>query len=83
MASDTRFLSDLRQRTVFHFTPMRVSWLNQIKLWFSVLARIVLRRVNFTSAEDLQQLISAQIDSFGQILAEPFRSTDTGAPLTA
>ena len=28
----------------FHFTPKHASWLNQIEIWFSILARKLLRR---------------------------------------
>jgi hypothetical protein len=33
------FLSDPSHQHVFHFTPKHGSWLNQVELWFSVLAR--------------------------------------------
>ena len=33
------FLRDPTHPHVFHFTPKHGSWLNQVELWFSVLAR--------------------------------------------
>lgn len=39
-------------RIVVHFTPEDASWRNQIELWFSILARIVIRRDHCTSAGD-------------------------------
>ena len=37
----------------FHFTPTHASWLNQIELWFSILARQLLSKRDFKSVEDL------------------------------
>jgi transposase len=39
---------------VFHFTPKHGSWLNQVELWFSVLARRFLKRGDFRSAQDFE-----------------------------
>ena len=33
----------------FHFTPTHASWLNQVEIWFSILARSTLDGANFTS----------------------------------
>src|SRR5437879_6378124 len=46
------FLSDPTHKHVFHFTPKHGSWLNQVELWFSVLARRFLKRGDFNSAQD-------------------------------
>ncbi|WP_416274725.1 hypothetical protein [Lamprobacter sp.] len=40
---------------VCHFTPKHASWLNQIEMWFSILARKVIRRGNFVSVDDLHE----------------------------
>jgi len=41
----------------FHFTPTRASWLNQVEIWFSILASKSLRGASFTSLTQLRQHI--------------------------
>ena len=43
------------QRFVVHHTPVHASWLNQVKSFFSILTRKVLRRGEFESRTDLVQ----------------------------
>lgn len=74
------FLSDASHRIVFHYTPKHASWMNQVEIWFSILARKVLKRGSFTSVEDLKAKVLAFIDYYNRTMAKPFRWT-YGKPL--
>lgn len=75
------FLSDPAHRIRFVYTPKHCSWLNQVEIWFSILARRLLKRGSFTSLPDLEDRIQAFIDYFNRALAKPFRWTYAGRPL--
>ena len=74
------FLSDASHRIVFHYTPKHASWMNQVEIWFSIVARKVLKRGNFTSVEDLKAKVLAFIEYYNRTMAKPFRWT-YGKPL--
>jgi transposase len=79
--SRQEFLSDLRHRVRFVYTPKHSSWLNQIEIVFGIIMRKVVRRGNFTSIDDLRTKLLAFIDYFNQVFARPFKWTYSGCPL--
>ena len=75
------FLSDPSHQHVFHFTPKHGSWLNQVELWLSVLARRFLKRGDFASAPDFETRLTDYLEVYNTHHAHPYRWTYTGQPL--
>jgi transposase len=67
-------------RFVVHHTPRHASWLNQVELFFSILARRLLRHGEFSSRHDLVAKIMRFINEHNRT-ARPFRWTYDGTPL--
>jgi transposase len=55
----------------FHYTPTHASWLSQIEMWFSILARQALRGASFTSPRQLREALDRFIQAYNE-KASPF-----------
>lgn len=55
----------------FHFTPTNASWLNQVEIFFSILARQSLAGASFTSVKQLRQAMNDFIEAHNRTAA-PF-----------
>jgi len=73
---------DAHPRWRFQFTPKHASWLNQVEIFFSILARRLLKNGIFTSESDLAEQMLAFIETYNQP-ARPFKWTYTGKVLQA
>jgi transposase len=82
IARDTRWWFVAHPRFHAHYTPSHASWLNQVELFFSILARRLLKRGEFRSVEDLVAKVMAFIADDNRT-ARPFRWTYDGRPLKA
>jgi transposase len=60
------------QNVHFHFTPTHASWLNQVEIWFSILARSTVTGASFTSVAQLRAAIDAFIAAYNATAA-PFQ----------
>jgi hypothetical protein len=49
-----------------HFTPTRVAWLNEVKIWFSNLAGKALRDASFNSLGELKANIDTFIETYNE-----------------
>jgi len=55
----------------FHYTPTHASWLNQIEIWFSILARRALKDASFTSPQQVREAIDRFLETHNKNAA-PF-----------
>jgi hypothetical protein len=57
--------------------------MNQVEIWFSIIARKLLRRGSFRSVADLIAKVLAFIEYYNRTMAKPFRWTYKGKALAA
>src|SRR5262249_52130838 len=75
------FLTDPGHAYRFVFTPKHGSWLNQVELWFSVLARRFLKRGDFAGAGQVEARLRVFLADYNRQQAPRYRWTYTGQPL--
>ena len=75
------WLSNPEHKHVFHYLPVHGSWLSQVEMWFSVLARQFLRRGDFSSIKEFEDRLFQYMEEYNQEKAHPYRWTYTGEPL--
>ena len=75
------FLMDPSHRIRFVYVPKHTSWLNQVEIWFSVLARRVIRRGSFRSKDELRDRLLAFVSYYNRTQAKPYKWTYAGRPL--
>jgi transposase len=72
--AQTRPLAGSAQEVHFHFTPTHASWLNEVEVWFSILAAKALAGASFTSPRQVRDQIDAFITAYNQT-PHPFEWT--------
>lgn len=51
------FLMDASHRILFVYTPKHGSWVNQIEIWFGIIAKKLLKKINYISTPKMAQSI--------------------------
>lgn len=66
------WLADQKGRIEFIFTPFHGSWLNQIEIWFGILEKKCLKRMDAASTEAGQKHTLRFLDTWNGYYAKPF-----------
>ena len=75
------FLEDTSHNVRIIYTPKHCSWLNQVEIWFGVLARKLLKGLSCKSKDELKKHIEEFITYFNLHLAKPYKWTYEGKAL--
>ncbi len=75
------WLAEQKGRIEFIFTPFHGSWLNQIEIWFNILQKKCLTRMNCPGTEAGMAHVLNYINTWNQCYAEPFNWKFTTADL--
>jgi transposase len=62
----------------FLYTPIHASWVNQVEIWFSILARRVLKHGSFATAKELVRAVEGFVRHWNKHEGHPFRWTFRG-----
>lgn len=81
MKTRAEFLSNETHRIRFTYTPKHCSWMNQIEIWFSIISKKLLKRLNCTSIDVLKNRVLGFISYFNERMAKPFKWTYEGKAL--
>jgi transposase len=81
-AKNTKAWLRAHPRWRVYWTPPHASWLNMVEIWFSTLAKRVLRYGDFSNRSDLADKIEAFTILHNET-ARPYRWTYDGTPLKA
>ena len=77
----TRFNQRHRHRFHFHYTPIHASWVNQVKIFFGILHKRLLRYAVYSNVAALEEAIRRFLGHWNTYEAHPFRWTFKGYPL--
>lgn len=77
----TEFNARHSNKFEFHYTPWHASWVNQVEIFFSIVAKRVLKHGSFTSTEELRARVMAFIARWNTIDGHPFNWTFRGYPM--
>jgi len=81
MSTRQEFLSNVKHRVRFVYTPKHSSWMNQIEIIFGIVQRRAISRGSFKSLDALRTRLLDFIDYFNLTFAKPLRWTFTGRPV--
>jgi len=80
---DAKAWLEAHRRVSFVFTPFHGSWLNQVEIWFSILANKCLKHRPFGGVRALANAIMRFVARWNRELAHPFEWTYSGKVLHA